>query len=212
MTDDEDSVNTPTNIIDLRPAAVEEQRQEELTGAIGMMVALGSWAMMFGALFFIYLALRSQAVTWPPPGLPRLPVLLPAINTMVIIGSSFTLAHALERMRKGHNKPALSWMAVTLGLGLLFVALQVVLWRNVWLDGITASTGTLGTVFYGLTVLHALHVAAGVIVLGYLLVAALRSVRGAAMQKKVISLRLCGMFWHFVDAVWCLMFVGLFLT
>lgn len=200
-----------SEVAQLRPRALARERASEFTHAVGMFVALGSWGMMFASLFFVYFGLRSQAVAWPPPGLPPLPVLLPAINTVVIVGSSFTLARALNEMRSGHARPASLWMSATLGLGLLFVALQCLLWRNMWLDGITVHVGTLGTVFYGLTVLHALHVAAGIAVLAYLLVRALGTSSPVSDAKQVIRLRMCGMFWHFVDVIWLLMFVGLFL-
>jgi len=201
-----------TNVVDLRPAAAAQQRSKELTSAIGMMVALGSWTMMFGALFFVFLALRDQAISWPPPGL-ELPMVLPTVNTVVIVVSSFTLAHALKQLRGGEHRASLRWMLTTFVLGLAFVVLQIVLWRDMWNDGITTSTGTLGTVVYGLTGLHALHVAAGVVVLGYLVaVARRRSSDVPNRQQHVISLRLCGMFWHFVDVVWILMFLGMFVT
>ncbi len=199
-------------VVELRPEVAAKRRQEELTSSIGMMVALGSWTMMFGALFFIYLALRAQTSSWPPPG-QHLPMVLPAINTAVIIGSSVTLVRALDALRSGKHKGSVMWMSITLGLGILFCVLQLVLWQQMWADGLTTSAGTLGTVVYGLTVLHALHVAAGVLVLAYLLAQALSRARGAErMHKRLLSLRMCGMFWHFVDVVWVLMFVGMFLT
>ena len=211
-----------TVVSELRPRALARAREREFTHAVGMVVALSSWGMMFACFFFVYFGLRAQALAWPPPGLPRLPLLLPTINTMVIVGSSLTLVRALKEMRAGHNRLASRWMGITLGLGLLFVALQCLLWRNMWLDGITVHIGTLGTVFYGLTVLHALHVAAGVVVLAYLLVCALRAASpvgdataffgsSLAGSQQIIRLRMCGMFWHFVDAIWLVMFVGLFL-
>jgi len=79
-----------------------------------------------------------------------------------------------------------------------------------WLDGVTVSTGAFGTVFYGLTVLHAVHVAAGIVVLAYLLVAAIRARSPINDGRQVVRLRMCGMFWHFVDAVWIFMFAALF--
>lgn len=194
-------------VVTIHPRA-RERAEGELTHAIGMVVALAAWTMMFGALLFVYLGLRSHTESWPPPGIPALPVPLPALNTVVIVGSSVTLARALRLMRRGERQAPARWMAVTVALGLLFVGLQVVLWRGMWLDGVRPSTGTLGTAFYGLTVLHAIHVAGGVLVLGYLLV---RTMRGLALARGVISVRLCAMYWHFVDVVWVVMFVLLFL-
>lgn len=199
------------SVVQLRPETLAQQRESEFTRVIGMMIALGSWGMMFSALFFVYLGLRSQALSWPPPGLPALPLLLPGINCLVIIASSFTLARALKVLRAGERRRALTLMGVTVGLGLTFVALQLLLWRGLWLEGINFQTGTLGTVFYGLTILHALHVAAGLLVLGYLWMSVWRQAAGHQLTRSAVSLRLCGMFWHFVGAVWLLMFIGLFL-
>ena len=155
-------------VVELRPQVAAARQRKELTSAIGMWVALGSWTMMFGALFFMYLALRAQTGMWPPVG-QHLPFWLPAINTVVIVASSLTLSTALKQLRAGHHSRSVRMMGVTLGLGALFVVLQVVLWRDMWLDGLTSSAGTLGTIVYGLTILHAVHVAAGVLVLAYLL-------------------------------------------
>jgi cytochrome c oxidase subunit 3 len=194
-------------VVELRTEAVARERQREVTSVIGMMVALGAWVMMFGSVLFVYIGLRSQALAWPPPGLPPLPLALPAINTAVIAASSATLVRALSELRRGRSSAAVRWTAVTFLLGCGFVALQGLLWHQLYSDGITMATGALGTVVYGLTILHALHVAAGLAVLGYLLIVALR---GAAMRERATTLRLCGMFWHFVDVVWVVMFLGLF--
>ncbi len=199
------------SVVHLRPDAVARQRESEFTHVVGMLIALGSWGMMFGALFFIYLGLRAQTLSWPPPGLPPLPLRLPIVNTLVIIASSVTLTRALKVLRAGDRRRALALMGATAALGVAFVGLQLLLWRGLWLDGITTSTGTLGTVFYGLTVLHALHVGAGLLVLSYLLAAVWRQGSAHQLMRRAVSLRLCGMFWHFVGAVWILMFIGLFL-
>ncbi len=197
-----------TNIVELHPEALNRQRHAEQTSVIGMMIALGSWGMMFMALFFIYLGLRSQTLAWPPPGLPPLPLGLPTLNTVVIACSSLSLIRALSSMREGDRSSANRWMLTTFVLGLAFVGLQSFLWWETYNQGITMATGTLGTVFYGLTVLHAVHVVAGLLVLAYLLRFTLA---GRPMAGRVTTLRLCGMFWHFVGGVWAFMFVGLFL-
>lgn len=197
------------NVIELNPRARARLREKEFTHVVGMVVALGSWGMMFACAFFVYFGLRSQEAMWPPLGVPRLPIGLPAINTVVILASSVTLARALKRMREGGAAPR--WMAMTLVLGLAFVALQAMLWHGMWTSGVTVSTGRVGTVFYGLTVLHALHVAAGILVLGYLLFRAMIDARRPHDATPVVRLRMCGMFWHFVGAVWVFMFVAMFL-
>src|SRR5205085_11278549 len=113
-----------TTIAQLHPAAAARERSREATSAIGMMVALGAWGMMFAALLFTYLGLRSQAKAWPPPGL-ELPLALPAINTAVMIASSVALSRSLRSLRAGARRPAVVLTGVAFGLGWLFVALQV---------------------------------------------------------------------------------------
>ena len=76
---------TESNVVELRPHA-----RQDFTSSLGMVVFLASWAMMFSTLFFAYAFLRARSVTWPPPGAPPLPVLLPAVNTLVMLASSFT--------------------------------------------------------------------------------------------------------------------------
>jgi heme/copper-type cytochrome/quinol oxidase subunit 3 len=195
------------NVVQLDPRAIARARAEETTGAIGMMVALASWAMMFAALFLSFLVLRAQAKSWPPPGL-TIPWVLPLVNTVVMLASSVTLKRALDRLRSGDRKGAVRSMAMTFGLGLAFVGLQVALWQQLWADGIRFGTGIVGSVLYALTALHALHVVGGIVVLGYLLSVAMR---GGQIHRKAGTLRFCGMYWHFVDAVWVVMFVGMFL-
>lgn len=195
------------NVVQLNPSAFARARSEETTGAIGMMVALGSWAMMFAALFFSYLVLRAQAKAWPPPGL-SLPVALPLLNTFVMVASSLTLKRGVERLRRGESRPATLAMVWTCALGIAFVVLQVALWKQLWSDGIRFDTGLVGSVVYALTALHALHVLGGIVALAYLLAIAMR---GGSFQRRASSLRFCAMYWHFVDAVWLVMFVGMFL-
>jgi cytochrome c oxidase subunit 3 len=191
------------DVVELRPRA-----REDFTSVIGMMIALGAWAMMFGALFFMYAGMRSHALMWPPPGVPRLPIGLPAVNTAVLLASSGAFSLGLRSLRKGERRALSAWLAAAAALGTTFLALQVVVWRDVWASGLQPSTGAYGSVFYGLTALHAAHVAAGILVILFVLV---RSLLGKYTEHNVMPVRLPAMFWHFVDAVWVLMFVSLYL-
>src|ERR1700687_1037837 len=78
--------------------------RDETTAHIGMIIFLGSWAMMFAALFFIYAGLRVRSVGWPPPGVPVLPLALPALNTLTIGSSSVVLQLGLGAFRSGRPK------------------------------------------------------------------------------------------------------------
>lgn len=191
------------NVVELRP-----NEKQEFTASLGMIIFLASWAMMFSALFFAYGFVRARALMWPPPGAPELPVLLPAINTGILLVSSITFALGLRNFKRGKRAALSLWVAATIVLGSVFLALQWVVWRDVAASGLHFSTGIYGSVFYGLTVLHAAHVAAGLLILLYVLV---RSLLGAYTPHNYVNVRLCSMFWHFVDVVWVLMFVTIYL-
>lgn len=188
---------------------IEPRAKGDFTQTLGMVIALGAWAMMFGALFFVYAAVRTGYRTWPPPGLPPLPVALPAVNTLVLAASSAALLLGTRALARGRRKALTGWVAGAIVLGSGFLGLQLVVWRDLWLKGLLPSTGAFASVFYGLTALHAAHVLAGLVVL---LVIFARSLRGAYTEHNVIRVRVAGMFWHFVDVVWVLMFVALYLV
>jgi cytochrome c oxidase subunit III len=191
------------SVAELRPRA-----KEEFTSALGMIIFLASWAMMFSALFFAYGFIRTRALSWPPVGMPRLPVLLPALNTAILLVSSLTFARGLAALRRGRRAELTRMVAVTFVLGAAFLALQVHVWRSLVAAGLTVqSGGVYSSVFYALTVFHALHVVVGLFILLWVFV---RSLRGTYTEHNHINVRLCTMFWHFVDVVWVLMFLTLY--
>ena len=170
----------------------------ERTALLGMVMFIASWAVLFAALFFAYGALRLRAPLWPPSDLPRLPVLLPAGGT-VLLGLSSAL---LWRTRGRASAVAL---AALLGLG--FLAVQLAVWRQLIDAGLRPSHGPYPSVFFGLTMFHALHVLVGLVALAALAGA-------AALRRRLVSalpLRLWTLYWHMVGAVWLVMFVAVYL-
>jgi len=165
--------------------------------------------MMFSALFFAYAFIRSRSATWPPPGTPPLPIALSAVNTAVFLASSVTFAQGLRELGRGRRKALTAWVAATLVLGGVFLGLQIVVWQAVSRAGLHVSTGVYGSIFYALTTFHALHVVVG---LGILVWVLLRSAFGKYTEHNYVNVRLCAMFWHFVDVVWVLMFLSLYLV
>lgn len=192
-----------------RQVIQEELPERRSTAYVGMVVFLGSWAMMFGALFFAYTAVRLRATSWPPLGAPELPILLPGINTLVLLASSGTMHLALRGLRRGRLDQFRGCLLATIGLGSVFMGLQLVVWIDLWRQGLHLDTGTYGGVFYLLTVFHALHVLVGLGLLIWLVAPAMR--REASVPRRV-PVKLASMFWHFVDAVWLLMFLAVYLV
>ena len=190
----------PSNVVPLPSAreAVESRK----THFVGMVMALASWSMLFASLFFAYAVLRMSAATWPPEGASRLPTALPFANTLVLLLSSVVLWRGADpkRERPGALSRALS---AALGLGTLFLALQMAVWVPLWTRGFTMRSGVYASLFYGLTAFHAVHVLAGLVALAWLK----RGARdGRYVSGRQNPVRLTAMFWHFVDVVWVLMF------
>ena len=191
-------------------AAARLPRREESrrTSFVGMVMALGSWTMLFVSLFFSYAVLRLGAGQWPPDGLEPLPRLLPFLNTLVLAASSLVLHAGVRPAAAARPGALLSALRRTLALGSLFLALQLAVWIPLWRSGFRIESGVFGSIFYGLTVFHALHVLAG---LAALLVLVPGAAKGRWVSGAQSPVRLTAMFWHFVDAVWVLMFVTIYL-
>jgi cytochrome c oxidase subunit 3 len=181
--------------------------EDEVTSYVGMVIFLGSWAMMFAALFFAYAVVRFRAPMWPPPDQPALPILVPGLNTVAIAASSVAVALAVRAHALGRYRRASLELGLGAGLGALFLGLQVLVWVGLWRAGLLPSGGPYPSVFYALTAFHALHVLVGLAALVVLAFRA-RAPRGA----KRSAVRLWGMFWHFVGAIWGALYVAVYLA
>jgi cytochrome c oxidase subunit 3 len=177
------------------------QRPEPLV--FGTVAFLSSELMFFGGLFAAYFTLRAVSAVWPPD--VRLEVLEPAIATSLLVISSFTMQRALSLARDGDIEGLRRWVGITLLLGVLFLFSQV----RTWLAAdFGVSTNAYGTMFYGMTGFHALHVAAGVVLM---LVALGRTTQGAYRDGRLSGLEAITYYWHFVDVVWIALFATIYL-
>ena len=188
--------------------ARDRQAGSEATALIGMIAALGSWAMLFAGLFFAFGLSRVRADMWPPATVPMLPLGLPLFNTVVIAASSLAIVYGLAQLRRGRTRRLTVALWITAALGAGFVALQVVLWADMWSAGLRPSSGQYGSLFYMLTWVHAAHVGVGVAALFWM---AIRASANAYSPERYTSVRLWALYWHFVGVVWACMFVLIFL-
>lgn len=191
------------SLADYRGRARERQ---ELTARVGMLVFLGSWIMLFAALFFVYGSIRSRAAAWPPPDLPRLPALLPGLNTGVMAASSGALAVGRRALQAGRQRACGAWLALAAFLGAAFLSLQLAVWSGLWRAGLRPDGGSYPSAFYGLTALHALHVVVGLVAIGVL---AARARRGRAGP---LGVDLWATYWHAVGAVWLVLYATVYLV
>jgi cytochrome c oxidase subunit 3 len=183
------------------------RKPSDTTAFIGMAVFLGGWAMMFAALFFAYALVRTKAPSWPPPGEAAVPVALPAFNTLLLVASSVVLALGLAAVRGARPRLLTRLLVAALALGGAFLALQLVVWRSVWLGGLRPDSGIYGSVFYALTVFHGLHVLVGLVGIALLLP---RALGGRFTVQSHTPVRLWAMYWHFVDVIWLVMFLTVY--
>jgi heme/copper-type cytochrome/quinol oxidase subunit 3 len=190
---------------------LEERRRRargpDRTAHVGMAVFLGSWAMLFVGLFFAYAFVRARAPSWPPLDAPPLPRLLPGLNTLAIALSSAAVARAVRQRELGRARSAARLLAAAVALGATFLALQLLVWADLWRAGLLPSSGPYGSVFYAFTAFHALHVLVGLGGVGAVAVRA-RSTAGASAT----DVRLWGWYWHFVGVLWALLYVSLYLA
>ena len=191
-------------VVPLKPHA-----KEDANSYVGIVIALASWAMMFAGIFFAYAALRVSSRTWPPVGMPKLPVTLPAISTAVIVASSVIIDRSIRDLRAGKVDRFKRMVGVTMFLGVIFLELQWMLWSDVRDLGVYMSSGIYGSIFFGFTYLHAAHIVAGLLALLFVF---LRARKGLYTAHNWFPVRSVAFFWHFVGAVWLVMFVTLFLV
>ena len=171
---------------------------------LGMILFVTSEVMFFGGLFALFLTLRASAGEWPPPGAEH-ELLLPLLGTAVLIGSSVTVHAAQSALESGDPQRASARLLVTAGLGLAFLVVQAIEYAGA---GFALGDHSYGTAFFTLTGFHGLHVALGV---GMLLIAALQVRRGSATPQRTGQVQAAALYWHFVDAIWLLVLVIVYL-
>jgi cytochrome c oxidase subunit 3 len=172
---------------------------------VGLVTFLASEVMLFGAFFTAFFYIKYSNYTVFPPKPYEIPIDLTGINTAILVSSSFTMHWALVSVKR-NNRAALSiGLALTLGLGLTFLSIQM--WEYYHI-GFTPETGAFASTFFCLTGLHGSHVFIGATLLA---VALVRSLRGHYSPDHHMGVELTGLYWHFVDLVWVILFTVVYL-
>ena len=174
------------------------------TALVGMLLFIASEVMFFGGLFATYFNARATTTgTWgPPEGAHELDLPLAAVLTAILVASSFTMQFGVWAIRRGDTGKLKMWTAITLGLGILFLAGQLYDYSQL---GFGIADGVFGTVFYTLTGFHGAHVFGGAVGLTIVLA---RALRGQFSARNHVAVEAVSMYWHFVDVVW----IGVFST
>ena len=172
---------------------------------LGMVLFIASEVMFFGGLFGAYFTIRSAATLWPPEGTPHLETWYAAILTTILVSSSVTMQFGVWAIRRNDTRRLLLWLAVSLLLGLCFLAGQANEYRVLIGEGMTLSSGVFGSTFFTLTGFHGAHVAGGA---AFILIVLLRARSGQFTARYHDTVEMASYYWHFVDVVW----LGLFST
>ncbi len=193
-----------------------ERYENQLTpgwGKLMMWIFLCSDAMSFAGLLATYGAVRLGSNNWPNPA-TVLDVPLTAVNTFILICSSVTMVKALSAIRHGNRKGLLLWLGGTILGGSTFLGIQAYEWTHLIHEGLTIQgnpfgiSSLFGATFFILTGFHGCHVLSGVI---YLLCIAIRGAQGVYTAEKNSPVEIAGLYWHFVDLIWILVFTFVYL-
>lgn len=176
---------------------------------LGLLVFLGAETMFFAALIGGFLVLRAASVVWPPPLHPRLPVLVTGLNTLALLASSVTMVLATRALWRGDRSRLLAYLGATAGLGTVFLFVQGSEWIRLVHFGLTVSSGAYGATFYTLIGTHGLHVLGA---LGWLSVVGIGVRRRRLGTGRPTPVAVCAIYWHFVVALWPVLYVLVYLA
>ena len=184
----------------------------ESWGKLGMWIFLAGDAVGFGTLLAGYGAMRATSADWPSP-FAVLGINLTAAMTFLLICSSVTMVKALEWLGKGDKERAKAFLFFTALGGAIFVSLQAYEWSHLIHRGLLISGNPWGAALFGasffiVTGFHGLHVTGGVIYLLAILRAVANRPEPAASYNAV---EIAGLYWHFVDLVWIMVFTFMYL-
>ncbi len=177
-----------------------------------MWLFLASDCMFFGSLIATYMIYRGRAEAVPegsgpfPAELVDIPYT--SVSAFVLLMSSLTMVLALAAVQKGDHRGTRVWLLCTALLGSIFMGGQYFEFTSFKGEGLGLTTNIFGSSFFTLTGFHGFHVTLGIIMLLSLVVL---SMRGGVTQADALNVEIIGLYWHFVDIVWIVIFTLVYL-
>jgi cytochrome c oxidase subunit III len=185
------------------PAAHHSSRVDPAT--LGVLLFIASEVMLFGSFFTAYFFVRVvNGEPWPLPPY-KLPVFVAGVNTLILVTSSFTVHWALQSIKRGHRAGLQAGLVLTMALGTTFLLTQILEYHRV---GFSPRSGSFGTIFFSLTGLHGAHVFVGLCLLA---MATTRAFRGHFTPQAHWGVELPGIYWHFVDVMWIVVYTTVYI-
>jgi heme/copper-type cytochrome/quinol oxidase subunit 3 len=175
---------------------------------LGMWVFLGSECLLFGALIATYLNYRGKSINGPyPKDVYNIP--FTSASSFILLMSSLTMVLALSAIGRGDGRRGRIWLISTALLGSIFIGGQIYEFRDFYqAKGLGLSTNLFGSSFYVLTGFHGVHVTLGILMLFSL---AFLSWRGKITKANKETVEIIGLYWHFVDVIWIVIFTVVYL-
>ncbi|HLH14082.1 MAG TPA: cytochrome c oxidase subunit 3 [Solirubrobacteraceae bacterium] len=172
---------------------------------LGMLLFIISEIMIFGAFFTAYFFIRiAEGEPWPAPG-TKLPVPVAGVNAAILISSSFTLHWAEKAIKAGNRFAFKAGIATTFMLGCVFEFIQINEYANI---GFAPQDHAQQTIFYSLTGLHGAHVFIGLCLLLFITI---RAFRGHYSPEEHKGVEIPGIYWHFVDIMWIVVYTTVYI-
>jgi cytochrome c oxidase subunit 3 len=173
---------------------------------LGILLFIISEAMLFGSFFTAYFFIRVvlDAAPWPPEPF-EFPVAVAGMNTVILVASSFSMHYALHSLQRGNRIGLQVGLLVTFLMGATFLGTQI---NEYFKAGFAISDGAFASVFYGLTGLHGAHVFVGLTLLA---ISNMRTLRGHFTPEAHMGVECTGIYWHFVDVMWIIVYTTVYL-
>jgi cytochrome c oxidase subunit 3/cytochrome o ubiquinol oxidase subunit 3 len=189
----------------LTPSASEWQLPDK--GKMGMLCLIVAEIAIFAIFVVAYIFYMCKSLSGPTPAQV---LKLPIIGTICLLSSSISVHFAVSTLEKGKTQLCSLWLAITVLLGLIFLSGTATEWYElIYVDGLTIRTNLFGTTFYSLVGLHATHVAVGLILLSLTLGF---GIAGKLSDRHAHRLDVLSYYWHFVDAVWVVVFIVVYVV
>jgi heme/copper-type cytochrome/quinol oxidase subunit 3 len=192
----------------MEPSPDAEQGSGVYNEKLGMWIFLLSEIMFFTALIGSYIILRfSHPEAWAKPG-AVLNIPVTATNTFLLICSSVTMVKAYASAADGNQKMLRVWLVLTVLIGATFVGIQAYEYTHLIEKGFVPSAGLYGSTFYTMTGFHGFHVTMGVLCMSFV---TWKAFRGRYTTTDHRGVEVIGLYWHFVDLVWIILFTIVYL-
>lgn len=174
---------------------------------LGFWIFLGSETLFFGSFISAYMVYKGESVVGPYSR-EILDIPLTTISTFVLLMSSLAMVIALAMVQRGSRRGSLLWIGMVILLGATFLGFQAFEFTEFYHHGLTLQTNLFGSTFFILTGFHGAHVTIGVI---WLMMLWLLSLRGRLGPERALDVEIAGLYWHFVDIVWIVLFTVVYL-